>query len=153
MEGDEAGVTTPGSPPTITLTGRRKVSSNQLIPISPDCFDVAGSENPKKAGSNAKGKAVKFIIDSIINKNLTPQQQVLALREALLHIQVRIVAKSAGVIDNSLFDVYEHIINNISKVISLARKTVSKKGRTNDGRVYCNSNFTAKGNVNTRNKE
>ena len=133
VEGDdEAGVTTPGSPPTITLTGKRKVSSNQLIPISPDCFDVAGSENPKKAGSNAKGKAVKLIIDSIINNNLTPQQQVLALREALLNFHVRIVAKSAGVIDNSLFDVYEHIINNMSKVISRATKTTSLNGRTND---------------------
>ena len=79
----------------------------------------------QKTGSNAKVKAVKLIIDSILNKNLTPQKQVLALREALLHIQVRIVAKSAGVIDNSLFDVYEHIINNISKVLSLARKTVA----------------------------
>ena len=55
------------------------MSSNQLIPISPDCFEVAASVNPKKAGNNAKGKAVKLIIDSIINKNLTPQQQVLAL--------------------------------------------------------------------------
>ena len=95
------------------------MSSNQLIPISPDCFDVAGSVNPKQAGKNAKGKAVKLIIDSIINNNLTPQQQVLALREALLNFHVRIVAKSAGVIDNSLFIVYEHIINDISKLYLL----------------------------------
>ena len=52
------------------------MSPNQLIPISPDCFDVAGPVNPKKAGKNAKGRAVKLIIDSIINKNLTPEQQV-----------------------------------------------------------------------------
>ena len=67
-----------------------------------------------------------------MNNNWTPQQQVLALREALLNFHVRIVTKSAGVIDNSLFDVYEHVINNVSKVISLATKTTSKKDQTND---------------------
>ena len=66
-----------------------------------------------------KWKAVNLIVDSIVNKNLTPQQQVLALREALVRTCVRIFSKSAGVIDNTLFDTFEYVLKNMSEVIFL----------------------------------
>ena len=114
------------------ITRYTKVSPNQLIPINQDCFDVTGSKNPKMAGKSAKVKAVNLTVDSIVNNNLSPQQQVLALREALVHTRVRILSKSAGVIDNTLFDTFEYVLKNTSEVISLARKTAREKGRTNN---------------------
>ena len=98
----------------MTLNRYTKVSPNQLIPISQDCFHVTGSMNPKRAGKSAKVKAFHLIVDSIVNNNFTPQQQVLALQEALVHTCVRILSKSAGVTDNTLFDTYEYVLTNIS---------------------------------------
>ena len=37
-------------PQAIALSRYTKVSPNQLIPISQDCFDVTGFRNPKRAG-------------------------------------------------------------------------------------------------------
>ena len=88
--------------------------------------------NPKRAGKSAKWKAVNLIVHSIVNNNLTPQQQILALRESLVHNCVRILSKSAGVIDNTLFDTYQYVLKNMREVIYLARKTAREKGRTNN---------------------
>ena len=67
--------------------------------------------NPKRTGKSAKVKAVNLIVDSIVNNNLIPQQQVLALRESLVHNHVRILSKSVGVIDNTLFDTYQYVLS------------------------------------------
>ena len=49
--------------------------------------------------------------------------------------RVRIISKSAGVIDNNMFDTCEYIHKNISEVKSLARKIISKKGRANNDKL------------------
>ena len=52
------------------------------------------------------------MVNSIVQNNLTPQQRAFALKLAIVHPDVRALAKSAGLIDNPDFIEKNYILNN-----------------------------------------
>ena len=105
-----------------------------MIRIDPNCFDyhTDGMRRTPVAAHRAKSRAIKAIINAILNQNLTQQQRALSLQESLLHSDVRLLGKSAGVIDNDRYNAYKYIIRNMHNVMTKARTTKKSKGRTTD---------------------
>ena len=54
------------------------------------------------------------------------------MKQAVLHPLVRLIAKSAGIVDNNDFMIKNYIINNMKTTVKLALKTNSTKGQAND---------------------
>ena len=50
----------------------------------------------------------------------------------MIHRDVRILSKSAGIIDQQKYSTYEYVLQNISHVIKLATTTNNCKGRARD---------------------
>ena len=96
----------------------------------PDPNDVrVGTRNPI-AARVAKSRAVNNIIHSVLDNNLTKEQQVLALRDAIKHPDMELHSASAGlVVDNALL---QHVADNLKTVIKLATTTAHKFGRSPD---------------------
>ena len=63
---------------------------------------------------------------------MTEQQQGLIIREAMIHEDVRVLSKSAGIINQQKYSTYEYVLQNISHVMKLATTTNNCKGRTRD---------------------
>ena len=76
-----------------------------------------------------KRLAINEIVNSIIAKGLTVKQQVLVLHEAVKDQEVRFIAKSAGIIDNDQFDIYQSIIRNIKHVLLVVQTKNTSRGR------------------------
>ena len=84
------------------------------------------------AASKAKSRAVLNIIDSIRNSKLNEEQQVLALRTAAVHPELRLHFKSAGLIDVDEYETLKHTTNQMKTLIQKVVETEKKQGRVND---------------------
>ena len=72
----------------------------------------------------------------IVQNDLTPQQRAFALKQAMVHPDVRALAKSAGLIDDQDFIKKNYILNNMKKVVKLAQETSKRNTRPNDDRRF-----------------
>ena len=83
----EEGDTTGGATAAIMYTRRTKPDSSQLIELNPSCFDFNRFQQrvSYSAARKRKSRAMGKIIDAIQNPLCTKEQQVFALREAMLH--------------------------------------------------------------------
>jgi len=75
---------------------------------------------------------VRNINKAVLNKKLTREQQALALQEATMHEDVRLLSKSAGIIDKQKHSVHKYIPQNMKHVFELASNTNNTKGRSTD---------------------
>ena len=71
-------------------------------------------------------------MDAIVNNNLSAEERALALQQAVLHPLVRLIAKSAGLVDNIDLMIKNCIMKNVDRSVKRAMKTNSRKGRAND---------------------
>ena len=58
---------------------------------------------------------MRKILDAVLNPLSTNEQQVFALREAMLHPNLQAICSSAGVVLDSSFLVSQYLGNNIKK--------------------------------------
>ena len=121
-------------PSPIMYTTKTRPLNQELIEINENCFDRKrdGTERLPSASRQAKSRSVKKVVDSILNKFNTPEQQVLALREATKHPKIRGICKSAGIVDVEHNGICNFLVENIKRVIELAGKTNNKFGRPTD---------------------
>jgi hypothetical protein len=77
-------------------------------------------------------RAVRRIIDAILNKCLNDKQRVVALRKASVHHEVRRYFMSAGLIDNDEFKTLKHMGERIKGLLQETMKTENPQGRATD---------------------
>ena len=122
----------PQDPAVIELNKKTRPSPHNLVTIDPRCFHCDG--RTEIAARKEKNKSINTIVKSIVDNNLTPQQRALALKLAMVHPEVRALAKSAGLIDDKDYIKKNYILNNIKNAITLAQETTKTQGRANDDR-------------------
>ena len=66
-------------------------------------------------------------MNAIVQNNLTPHQRAFALQQAMVHPDVRALAKSAGVIDDQDFVKKNYILNNIKNVVKSKNPVVKQE--------------------------
>ena len=74
---------------------------------------------------------MQTIVDAIVYNNLSVEEQALALQQAVLHPLVRVIAKSAGLVDNNDFMIKNYVMKNMKTSVKLALKTNSSNARAN----------------------
>ena len=67
-------------------------------------------------------KSANKIVNAVLNKNLNPKQQVVALREALSRKKCRHVFRSAGMIDVEDYKEKTEMIAQTAKLLQRARQ-------------------------------
>ena len=82
------------------------------------------------AERKAKSRAIKRIVDAVLDPALTPEQQVLSLRLALRHKRLDNHSVSAGLIKGD--QVYHYLLKNLKLVLHLATTTTKARGRPTD---------------------
>ena len=113
----------PEDPTLIQLNRNTRVPPHNIVTIDPRCFHCDGSSITEVAATKRKNKSINTIVNAIVQNNLTPQQRAFALKEAMLHPDVRALAKSAGLIDHQDFMKKSYILNNMNMVVTLAQET------------------------------
>ena len=130
----EPTATVPPSPPEdpslIELNSQSRPKPHNIVTIDPRCFHCDGKT--ELAATKQKNKSVNSIVNAIVQNNLTLQQRAFALKQAMVHPDVRALAKSAGLIDDQEFIKKNYILNNMKKVVSLAQETTKRNARPND---------------------
>ena len=116
----------------IELNKKTRPSSHNIVTIDPRCFHCDGRTDLE--ARKCKNKSINSIVNAIVQNNLTPQQRAFALNQAMIHQDVRVLAKSAGLIDNQDFMKKNYILNNMKKVVTLAQETSKRHARPNDDR-------------------
>jgi len=127
-----------GTEPSQTLSPQPLIVQKmvqELIPLNKTAFELAndmrgGYERNPGATRQAKSVAVKRIIDSVLDNNLTKEQQVCALRMAMGHKDMVLHSASAGLVLNGPW--HHHMLENMRTVIQLATTTADKNGRSTD---------------------
>ena len=132
MENEFIDAPSPREPVLIQLNKYTRVSPHNIVTIDPRCFHCDGRTD--FAATKLKNESINTIVNSIVQNNLTPQQRAFALNQAMVHTDVRGLAKSAGLIDNQDFVKKNYILNNMKNVLALAQDTTKTKGRANDDR-------------------
>ena len=95
--------TVPPSPQdeVIQLTKNTRPLPDNIVPIDPLCFLCDG--RTELEATKCKNKSINAIVNSIVQNDLTPQQRAFSLKQAMVHPDVRALAKSAGLIDDQDF--------------------------------------------------
>ena len=128
--------TVPPSPqdsaPVIQFNRKTRPSRHNIVTIDPRCFHSDG--RTELEATKFKNKSINTIVHSIVKNDLTPQQRAFALKQAMIHPDVRALAKSAGLIDNQDFIKKSYILNNMKKVVQLAQETSKRNARPNNDR-------------------
>jgi len=131
MQTEVPALTTP-SP----IQPRRTIPS--LIPFNPNSFQQQSTrarlanrgDRNEAAEKAARYRAVKKIIDAVLDPVLTQEQQVLALRLAIRSKILDRHSASAGLmIDNQIL---HYLLNNLKSVLQLATTTTKARGRPTD---------------------
>ncbi len=117
------------TPPPIQFNKSNRPTGDTVVKIVPRCFDFGLTD---RVAEDLRREKVKLLVNTIATNDLSLQQQALVLQQAVLHPLVRPIAKSAGLVDNKEFMIKKYILKNMKGALSLAQKTVHKKGRTND---------------------
>ena len=73
-------------------------SPHNMVTIDPRCFHCDG--RTELAAAKCKNESIDRIVNSIVQNSLTCQQRAFALKQAMVHPDVRGLAKSAGLIDD-----------------------------------------------------
>ena len=105
-----------------------------LIPIKRDCFNASKRYGPrsKDAAERAQSRAVKNIVDAVLDDSNTLEQQVYALRRAVKHRRMKLVSASSGLVMSNTKDIDQLIVTNIRDTLEIIRKTESACGKTCD---------------------
>ena len=120
------------APAVIQFNRKTRPSRHNIVTIDPRCFHSDG--RTELEATKFKNKSINTIVHSIVKNDLTPQQRAFALKQAMIHPDVRALAKSAGLIDNQDFIKKSYILNNMKKVVQLAQETSKRNARPNDDR-------------------
>mmetsp|Transcript_13524 Transcript_13524/g.31807 ORF Transcript_13524/g.31807 Transcript_13524/m.31807 type:complete len:162 (-) Transcript_13524:182-667(-) len=78
--------------------GRQRIHHIQQVNFNSDCFSISkkNGARSKAAAKKAKTRAVKRIVEAVLDDSLTGEQQVLAFRLALKHKLMKIHTASAA---------------------------------------------------------
>ena len=125
------------TPPTPMLNRNTRVSDEELIMLNENAFGIRKNGTPRQNGRGSAGikqlsRAVHNIIESILNLNLTEEQQVYSLRKASTHPRVRKFFKSAGLIDSDEYETLKYLADQMKQILNIATSTEKSKGRAND---------------------
>ena len=125
------------------MTKDTTIRDEDLIPLDREAFRFK-KDGSTRAGNNihgwngsatrAKNRAVTSIVNFLNKLQLTPQQKVLALREASTHPQARVLFKSAGLIDCDDVDTLKHMVSQSDKLIGSVMKKELSQGRVSNER-------------------
>ena len=134
------------------VSRRMKIKSEDLIALDKLAFthkknmqiregqNIHGQDG---AATRAKNRCVKQLVDEVVRNDLTPEQQVSALRDASVHKDARLHFKSAGLIDPDEFETLKFMMSQADKFLEKVLKTESAKGRVaNERKEMVNSFFT-----------
>ncbi len=118
-------------------------------PVEEDAFEFTRTGEPRKNNSGkaaqmAKSRQVTKIRNSILNSGLSHAQQIVALRDAANHPQLRSIVKSAGQIvpDESQVALFHE--SQRKRLFETAFSTEKKQGRsTDDKRSFLEANLVA----------
>ena len=83
-----------------------------IVKIVPRCFHFG---RPEITAQRLRRKSVKNIVDAIVTNDLSTEEQALALQQAVLHPLVRVIAKSAGLVDNNDFMIKNYVMKNMRR--------------------------------------
>ena len=110
----------PEDPVVIQLNKKtRPPSHNTIVTIDPRCFHSDG--RTELEATKCQRKSINTIVNSIVENNLTPEQRAFALKQAMVHIRVRGLAKIVGLINNEDYVKKSCILNNMKNVVRLAQ--------------------------------
>ena len=112
------------------MNRKTRPSPHNIVTIDPHCFNCDG--RTELEARKWKTKSINTIVNSIVQNNLTPQQKAFALNQAMVHPDVRALAKSAGLIDDKDVIKKNYILNTIKKIVTLAQQTTKRNGRPNE---------------------
>ena len=133
---------TPTTSTPITYSLYQQPDASQLIELDENCFTVSprGNTVSYHAARRQRARCSKRIVDAVLNKHITNKQQVLALRDAMLHPDIRAICCSAGVAMNESIVVNHHLCENMKLVMKLLTQTTHQCARsTNDKRSVIQS--------------
>ena len=93
------GVEAPAAAPLSPLKGRgcHATSKLELIPINRDSFSISNGPKSQQPGIRAESRAVKTVVNAVLDGSHTLEQQVYALHHAVKHSKMKLVSASAGV--------------------------------------------------------
>ena len=94
--------TTPRTPESIVLNQYMQPPKVSIIKLQRDCFkqNRFGNDRNSHASKKAKEGAVRAIVESITDNQLSLEQRVLAISTAAVNSSdLRIIFKSAGLVD------------------------------------------------------
>ena len=127
--------TTPRTPESIVFNQYMRPPKGSIIKLWRDCFkqNRFGNDRNAHASKKAKEGAVRAIVESITDNQLSLEQRVLAISAAAVNSSdLRILLKSAGLVDQKEFNIYKYIFKNMRRVIKLAGETNHSNERTTD---------------------
>jgi hypothetical protein len=131
------------------LHKKRNFRSIKTAPVEEDAFDCTKKGVPRqnrsgKAAQMAKSRQVSKIRNAILNSGLSCAQQIVALRDAANHPQLRTIVKSAGLIIPDESEVAFFHESQRKRIFETAFSTEKKEGRTTDDkRSFLESNLVA----------
>ena len=100
---------TPATPEQIEFNRRIRPPKESLIKARGICFEQNKFGVHRKPGAQrtAKWRAVRQIRTALLENTITLEQKVLALSSASTDPQLRIIFKSAGMVDQKKYKVYK----------------------------------------------
>ena len=119
----------PTLPPIQFNTNATRPPADTIVKTVPRCFNFGRTDC---AAENLGRKKVQSLVNAITKNVMSFEQQALVLQQAVLHLLVRPIAKSAGVDDINDFMIKNYILKNMKRALSLAQKINHQKGRTKD---------------------
>ena len=132
--------------PYTKLSKNMKVKKEDMIPINNNAFlyrkkRMMGSlttravdTRPGNGSVKVKSRAVLDIIEAIDNAELTREQKVLAVKTASVHPRLQKFFLSSQVIGDEDYEVMEHSLNRMRKIIQKALITEKTTGQANDNK-------------------
>ena len=109
------------------VQARKTIDS--LIPLNANCFQKSGVHT-QAAVRKAKSRAIAKLVVAIKDPTLSPEQQVLVLRESVLHRDLELISASAGIVKDA--KLIQYLMNNIKLVLKLSTATTHTFGRASD---------------------
>ena len=90
-------------------------------------FTKSGKPRSICAAKRKRNRSLKKIVEAVLEDSNNKEQQVLALREAMLHKDLRSIYVSTGLVLDSSFHVDQYLIRSIKNVIKLMTETKNKR--------------------------
>ena len=101
------------TPPRIQLNKNKRPPADTIVKIVPRCIHFGLTA---RAADELGRTKVQLLVDAIAKKDMSLEQQALVLlQQAILHPLGRLIAKSAGLVDNNDFMVKNYILKNMKR--------------------------------------